>query len=180
LNIPKTKKGKSSGNHLANIYNAQTQIRALKSQHRKALRKQLIGVYEDALLLEEKEIEELYNHSFWDNRDGRGPKLQDGEIVRTSTIFAHDARIVEENKPAMEQGNAFQFLANQGVDPADVEKFLKGKPYRELSKAYVESKRGTGTSNSLVARIGWVVVGAGWRRRCAPLLIPGSRPCRSS
>jgi len=26
--------------------------------------------------------------------------------------------------------------------------------------------------NSLVARIGWLVAGAGWRRRCAPLLIP--------
>src|SRR4051812_12188506 len=143
----KTKKGKSSKRHLANIYNAQKQIRAAKRQHRKALRQELIGVYEDTLLLEEKEIEELYNHPFWDNRAGRKPKLQDGEIVRTSIIFAHDARTVEENKPAMEQGNAFQFLANQGVDPADIEKFLRGKSYRDLSKAYVESKREVETGN---------------------------------
>src|SRR4051812_43892409 len=145
--MPKTKKGNSFKSHLANIYNAQKQIRALKRQHRKALRKELIGVYEDALLLTNEEIEELYNHSFWNNRAGRKPKLQDGEIVRTSIIFAHDARIEEENKPAMEQGNAFQFLANQGVDPADVEKFLKGKPYRELSKEYVASKRESDASN---------------------------------
>src|SRR4051794_21823386 len=91
--MPKTKKGKSSKSHLANIYNAQKQIRALKRQHRKALRKELIGVYEDTLLLTNEEIEELYNHSFSNNRAGRKPKLQDGEIVRTSIIFAHDARI---------------------------------------------------------------------------------------
>ena len=41
-------------------------------------------------------------------------------------------------------------------------------------------KNGSWELEQPVARVDWLVLRAGWRRRLAPLLIPGSRPCGSS
>jgi TRAP-type uncharacterized transport system substrate-binding protein len=84
--------------------------------------------------------------------------------------------VIRSDGAASDRVRAVAILHNDPVvivtpDKAKVEDFgdLKGKALGVI-----------GPPGSLVARIGWLVAGAGWRRRCAPLLIPGSRPCRSS
>jgi hypothetical protein len=120
-------------------------LQKLEGRYRKSREHLLTTVYAQGLQLmtNKDQYEEFVSDPFWKDRQGEGPKPDDQcNAVRWSVIRALDAKEEEANKAATRDGNAFQQLANEGVQPEDLWTAFKERGGRDtLASKYVASKR---------------------------------------
>jgi hypothetical protein len=142
----------SSLTPLAIIRNCSKALQKLEGQYRKLREHLLTTVYAQGLQLMTKKVEyeEFLSDPFWKDRQGEGPKPDDQRnAVRWSVIRALDAKEENENKAATRDGNAFQQLANEGVQPDNLWKAFKEGGGRDiLSKTYVASQQTRGSKSA--------------------------------